>query len=190
MRASTKRIYSFLLALLFLIASFFVYAVFLKPEYKKVNMLRGTLQSKKSVLDTQGKIALKVKELLAQYQGVANLQDTISLALPSSEDLSVLYNQLYAISADSNMFLKNIAVSAGALKVSQNAITQGPFKTGTVQVAVSLSGSYEDFRNFLNKIETNIRIMDTYTFSITPALGKSQNQFDFNVVILTYYQTS
>jgi hypothetical protein len=51
-------------------------------------------------------------------------------------------------------------------------------------------GSYSNFRNFLDKVETNIRIMDIKSVTVEE-LGKSnQDQYLFTVTVATYFQTS
>ncbi len=193
MRASTQRIYVFLLSLFCFVASFVVYALLLKPAYADLNMLRGILSSKTEALDVHGQIALKVKDLIANYKGVQNLQENISLALPKEQSLATLYNQFYALASDTNLNLKSLSAGAGTLRATSEdrSTSQTPAKVGTVQVTLTLAGTYEAFRNFLEKLETNIRILDVASFTVAAPQGQSRsaNSFDFTAIVVAYYQS-
>mgnify|MGYP001591355304 FL=1 len=174
-------------------ASFVVYALLIKPAYADLNILRGILSSKTEALEVHGQIALKVKDLIANYKGVQNLQENISLALPREQSLAALYNQFYALASDTNLTLKALSAGAGTLRATaeDKSASKTPAKIGTVQVSLTLSGTYESFRNFLEKLETNIRILDVASFAIAlpQVQSRSANSFDFNVVVVAYYQS-
>ena len=56
-----------------------------------------------------------------------------------------------------------------------------------IQINLRLAGTYESFKAFLERIETNIRVMDLVRLSIVP--GKSGTTYSYDVVVHTYYQS-
>ena len=69
---------------------------------------------------------------------------------------------------------------------------------GSFSFRLAASGSYENFKNFLSEIETNIRIFDVKTVALQPAgvaaqtgakAASSQDAFNYTITVATYYQT-
>ncbi len=118
------------------------------------------------------------------------------------------------IAENDNVSITSVAIGNPVINVSKAASANdagsaaqavkplGSFTLGLVGLA-----SYEDLKNFLSQIETNIRIFDVQSLSMSPvpvvavlpvggASGKnasstapvSHDLFNYNVVIKTYYQ--
>ena len=76
-----------------------------------------------------------------------------------------------------------VAQNAGGV---QSAAVIRPIGNMTFQVRVI--GTYGDFQNFLQNLETNIRIFDVRSISIDPLAKPNQDFYGFDLAIITYYQ--
>jgi Tfp pilus assembly protein PilO len=170
-------------------ASFFTLTIFIRPAYGEINALRGDLSSKQETYENQQKIIDEVTVLLQKYESVSNLKDKISLVVPSSEDYATLVNQLGSLARLSNLFLESIQMNPVPQKTSTvsgaGALSLPTLRT--LQVNMRLIGSYESLKDFLDKVETNIRIMDPAKISITP--GVSTGIMTYELIVNTYYQS-
>lgn len=169
MRASTKRLYSFLFSAVFFIGSFAAYASLLAPEYRAVNALRGELATKTEFLEKEERIVEQVQQLFSQYQGVQALEQTISLALPKDEGTAQLVNQMLTIARNAGIVVESFSLGSGPLKVNTKpgAKSVAP-KIAAVTIAIDATGAYEAFKVFLQAIETNIRVMDVGNVKVVP----------------------
>ena len=169
MRASTKRLYSFLFSAVFFIGSFVAYASLLAPEYRAVNALRCELATKTEFLEKEELIVEQVQSLLSQYQGVQALEQTISLALPRDEGTAQLVNQMLTIARNAGITVESFSLAPGSLKINvkPGAKSVAP-KIAAVNIMIDAAGTYEAFKVFLQAIETNIRVMDMGNVKIIP----------------------
>ncbi len=186
MKAASKRFFELMGSLVLFTATIFVYSIFLKPSYDEVNILRGELAAERQALAEQGVIVEKVKMALAQYQDLAHIADTISLVLPVKEAYPTLMNQLDTMSKNAGIFLESVNINQLTASLKPAGASQSPAPT-TLQLTMNLIGPYASFRDFLSKIETNVRLMDVVRFSITPA-AVGQN-YNYNLLLNTYYQS-
>lgn len=184
--ASAKRAFSLLTSTIFIIGSFVVYGVFIKPAYKEAAVLRGTMFAKQSLFEEKQEAVSKVESLIKEYQGAGRLQDVISLSLPQSEDIASVFNQLQAIAVTNGLAVEVFQVQVLSLRpLSEHSLAR---PLGTVRLSLRMVGSYESFKNFIAGLETNIRVMDTVSVKIEP-VSFGSNVFAYAVVADTYYQS-
>lgn len=132
--------------------------------------------------------------------------------MPSGPNVAGALAQLYGIAADNGLVIQNIVISPPIVQLqskgqvlqaqvdavnSGSALTSSQIKKpmGTLSLQITASGSYENFKNFLSQLETNIRIFDVTGVSITPPLsgisgarGVSATSLTYSVSVITYYQ--
>jgi Tfp pilus assembly protein PilO len=189
-RATSKRTLSLLVSFLMLVGAFYVYGSLLKPEYESINQLRGQLVAKQDFFNQQKQILDNIRDVLTKYQGVAALQDTVSLALPNEQQIPALFAQTSAIARATGITLNSMSLTARPPRDNQPTLGSAQefpvIRIGTIKVDLNLSGSYEAFKNFMRTIETNIRIMDVEQFDIAPSKTREADQF--SVTLNTYYQ--
>ncbi len=192
LKSSSKRILTFFLSLALFVGSFVVYGSLLKPEYERVNRLRGELDSKTAFLAKQEEIVSKVQELLMRYEGAKTLQETISFALPANEATAPLFNQVFAIVGNlsrggpftlQSFSLGSAPVRAGAAPGRGGRLS----KIGTHTINLKAEGSYEALKLFLGAVETNVRLMDVTTLRISPS--KAGSFLTYDIAMSSYYQT-
>lgn len=188
MKTTTKRSLSLLGSILFLIAALVIYANFIRSAYIEALALRGTLNAKTNLLTNQKTIIAQVQGLIAQYQGTSKLQDTISLALPNGEEVAPIFQQINAIAKGNGLSIQTFNLNLLALKPAPVKLSFVR-NLGTIQVTLKLFGPYQNIKNFLKGLETNVRVMDLVDLRIENAgSGKNESLHNYTVVFDTYYQ--
>ena len=188
MRPATRRTFSLLLSLGVLIVAVVVHVLFVRPVYDEVVELRSSLKAKDNFYQEQGQAITRVNDLIAQYQGAGQLQQTVSMSFPVSEDLSSIFNQLRTLAEINGLSIKIFGVKPLALQpLSERSLVKN---VGTLQLSLKVLGPYESFKNFLQGVETNIRIMDTQQITIEQAGESGSNFYSYTLSIDTYYQGS
>jgi len=193
-------------SLIFLAAALFVYLYFIEPAYQDEQVMKSKQISQQSFLDNESSVIKHVKNLIDTYHGQLQIQEAVSMALPSEEDEAGALAQVYGLIQESGLQLQAVSVADNVSVVqSQSAGAANNFETklqkslSSVVIQLKTSGSYEEFKGFLSKLETNIRIFDLKTLNIQSALLTQQNKaaqvatttqdfYSFDLSIATYYQ--
>jgi len=189
------------MAFAFVVLALVIYFEFISPAYSDAQNLKAKLQSEQSFLTSEKDTIGKVQQLIASYQSEQQVQDAVSSALPTEEDLPEAIVQVYGLLQQSVLSLQAISVSVQGVQ-NTPASTGGTDNTaislqkpvGTVTLSFKFSGGYENLKNFLSLLETNIRILDLKSLSIGPtslvdAKGKPlPGVYDFNASAIAYFQ--
>jgi len=178
--------FSLLMSAVFIIGALIVFSSFIKPIYQTINEKRSDVNSKEKVLaDTQNTID-QVQNLLANYKNLEQLQKDISLSLPQDQSIASALYQLSALALNNGLDIDSINVSEPSIisASEDNSLLKG---IGTINFALKAVGNYEALGNFLDKIETNIRVFDLATLKIEKVSEKSSNTFNFNIGVDTYH---
>src|SRR3989344_3211047 len=188
MRASTKRILSIGISGILFIAALVVYANLIRPATVLVGQKRSELYSKESAFENQKLAVQKVKELISKLQGVAELQRTVSLVMPSRPDITQVLNQLQAITNTYQTNLKSFTIRTLPFEGNSKALVK---RIGTLELDVTVTGSYDSVKNFLRAMEANVRVFNVKRFRVSPAGGSQggvQDFFTAQVTFQAYYQ--
>ena len=105
------------------------------------------------------------------------------MILPSKFDAAYVSGQISGLAEQNGLILQALNIKQLAIKPAKMKFAKG---LGILKVDAKLSGSYENFKTFLNGIETNIMISDINNFKIENQAG-AQNLI-FTVSINAYYQ--
>lgn len=189
MKGSGTKLFSLLIAIAVFIAAVFVYSTFVAPEYERINLLRGEVAAKQRTLDDQRTIVDKVALLLARYQSIPKLGEVISVAIPAEEDVASAFQQLQTIAAASGVSMQQFSANTGIGLDTVQPDNYAVRSIGTAQMSVYLSGSYENFKTFVETVERNMRIMDIVEMKVQSVGRTAPNTFLFNLTINTYYQS-
>ena len=82
--------------------------------------------------------------------------------------------------------IKNIAPAASGKSPAQSKKLAKPY--GTIRIQTQFSGSYENLKRFLEKLETSLRIFDVENITFAP-LDRGKDNFSYNMTVVTYYQS-
>jgi len=196
MNKSSKRLISMMVALLFIVGAFIFYFDFISPAYQDMEALKGKLVSEQNLLAQESTMVKQVQKNINSYNNATQAQSLISQFLPSTQDISGAVTQIYGIAGINNMSIQSISISPASIipptvSNSSSSVNIKPF--GSITFSFSVSGSYESIKSFIYDIETNMRIFDIKSLSISPAQsaqGSSapKDLFTCNLSIQTYYQ--
>ncbi|MEK7520620.1 MAG: type 4a pilus biogenesis protein PilO [Patescibacteria group bacterium] len=190
MKASSKRILSILASGFFFIMAVVIYALFIRPEYDNVQRLRSEVASRAQAVEQQKDVVKQIQRLLQEYQGVARLQETLSLALPQESGVAEALNQLNGAAQIGGLAIQSAGVQSLAIRPSSAPIKSAK-GIGTLRFNAKISGDYDQIKRFLQMLETNIRLMDVKSLKIESGVDptqKSVQKYLYNITVDAYYQ--
>ncbi len=186
MKASTKRILSMGFAALFFIAVLVVYSNFIRPELVKIEKQRALVISKETLFLNQQTAVEQVQKLINQFQGIAQLQEVVSLAMPREENVTAILNQLQAIAKNAQVTVVSFSVSPLPFEPTKQPLAK---RLGTLELNLILQGPYDAIKNFLRFLETNVRVVNIENFRISPASSSgSSDSYILTIKAEAYYQ--
>ncbi|MGB9848055.1 MAG: hypothetical protein ACPLKV_02530 [Minisyncoccia bacterium] len=172
------------------------------PALLKVLDLNDALKIVKEEYAKQSKSLQLAKEIINQYKNSSNINQMVSLTLPKTDELFNVLAQLDKISNESGILIQSITVktpsssstssspsSSNVSSASQKASLINPVQS--ISMELSMVGTYESFKTWLNAIETNIRLMDITSINIAGVATSektSSNFFNLRVTLNVYYQ--
>jgi len=188
----------------FFVGSFVAYFQFIQPEYKETEKLKSKQLSLESFFENEKKAVDKVKQLINAYNTKnEKIQQIASLVLPMEPDVPGAVAQLYGLSQNNNLAFTAVSVSVSGLSKAAPSVGLRPENLksalqrplGTLVLSTSLSGSYDDFKIFLSQLQTNIRIFDLKSLTVSPVVKSSKDKsqeiekYQFSITVSTYYQS-
>jgi Tfp pilus assembly protein PilO len=200
MRASTKRILSAMLSLLFIFSAFVIVAMLIKPAYEETQKLKADALSRENALNNQKVLVDQFKKLLSQYDSQEKVQENLSLILPQNPAIGEALTQINGLLDLNHLNVLSFNINKPLLQSYSSSninstSTQVIKPLGTIDINFKVVGNYSDFKNFLNQLETNIRIFNIKTLNISPVIivsgdkNQSQNKtLSYDISITTYYQ--
>jgi len=200
MRASTKRILSAALSLIFIFLAFVVFAMLIKPSYEETQKLRADVLSRQNFIQNQKSLTEQFKKLVSQYDSQEKAQENISLILPQNPATGEALTQINGLLDLNHLNVLSFNINRPLLQSysssnTNSTSTQVIKPLGTIDINFKVVGNYSDFKNFLNQLETNIRIFNVKTLNISPVIiasgDKNQIQnktLSYDISITTYYQ--
>lgn len=193
MKSSTKRILSIMLAGLFFIAALVVYGNFIKPKMAEVNKKRAIVFSKENFLKNQQASVAQIQSLIGQMQNTEKVKTSIALAMPGGTDVTQALNQLNAIARDNQVEFLSFSIGQGSIqsKPSSELLVR---RVVELDVKISVLGSYENVKGFLEGVETNVRVSNVKKVSLTPLIKTGVGSaggsgiYSMNIDFKIYYQ--
>jgi len=202
MKESEKRTISIIIILALFIGAAIVFFTMTWPMFDQVLKDNKNLALAKAEYQKQAEAVRLAKTIVDQYKNLTDVNQMISLTMPRSEELYNAIVQLNKISEDSGLSIQSIALqkissATTASSKTSSASSQSLLKSPQqVALTLSLNGTYESFKTWLEAVETNIRLMDITNISFsgvktTPTergSGAGFNFFNFSVALNLYYQ--
>ncbi|MEK7212729.1 MAG: type 4a pilus biogenesis protein PilO [Patescibacteria group bacterium] len=196
MKQSAKRLISSVTALLLIVAAFVSFFNLVKPAYSEVFKLRGEETSLEGLKKSQGEIVLKIQKLIATYNDADEARETVSRVLPATPSLAEALAQVNGLALNNTLTPQFISVSSinVPVQVEGEKKSVGAMIRPIVPVVfqIKLTGSYGDFKKFLDNIQTNVRLFDIGNLTVQPinTQGKvSRDLYSYDLSVVTYYQS-
>ena len=193
MRISTKRILSIGISLLLFIGVVVVYFQFIVPKAKELSKRRAEVFSKQAVYTSQKEAVDQVQKLIADIRMLEDVRKSVGFAMPIGPDTIGALRQIDAISKSSNAVITglNFRILPPASQSSRVKKVSILKPMGVVNVTVSVRGSYENLKRFLELLEKNIRVANIKSYRFTPGMAKDTGINDsMEVNVDVYYQGS
>jgi Tfp pilus assembly protein PilO len=204
MKQNTKRLYSMMIALAFLVVALIVYFDMLTPAYTDLQAAKGNEISEQALLDNEKQVVTQIQTLLATYQTQSGDQQEINAALPVGPNLAGALAQLYGIGSADNIAIQGVGISTQLTTAA--ALTEGGVAgaaatgqitkpVGSITFTLTVAGSYESIKSFISDLETNMRFFDVGQVSLQPVSSGSSKSggtdlFTASLSVVTYYQSS
>jgi Tfp pilus assembly protein PilO len=184
MTPALRRLIGVAISLALFIGSAVIFFSLILPVSGEIQDLRGEQEALKSAFQEESATLETVKRLFEQYGGVANLQDTLSLALPTEKDVPSIINQLQGIAKTRGVIMDSLDLQLLPIRAVSEESAIRP--VGVIRIEVNVQGSYEAIKDYIDAIETNVRVMDVQTVLVEG--GTEGEVLSYNLIIYSYYQ--
>jgi len=153
------------------------------PMVQNVLNINKDINVQQNLFDEKSEFIQTVKKLAEKYTGNEGVFKQLDFILPDNQDEPNLIVQLETIANNSGIVLSNIAI------VEEKKEEGKTSDYGTANINLKLSGSYESFKSFLETVENNLRLIDIDSIDFNAQIKEGMvANFDFNVILKTYYQ--
>ncbi|MCX7589559.1 MAG: hypothetical protein N2Z85_01300 [Patescibacteria group bacterium] len=196
MNQSSKRILSAGLSLLFLFLALLIFIYFVKPAYNETQSLRLEALKKTDFINNQKALIDQFQKINQDYLNQIQSQEIFSLMLPPSPSVAEALIQISGLLKNNN--LKFLSANVGRpliLSANQTSSDSSIKPIGTFDVNIKISGDYINFKNFLEQLETNIRLSNIKTINLSQISVSDQNMKNqqksliYDLSIGFYYQS-
>ncbi len=145
------------------------------PQHQEFFQLRGELKQKVETVKEKSRYINELREADKRLEEYTESISKIEAALPSMDSQPAVFDFFQRITQQNGLILENISTG------------QGPQSSSSVmEVNLSLSGSYTSFKNFLNEIHANERMIELSLMSFSSGAGLN-GLFDFDVRLTGNY---
>lgn len=143
----------------------------ISPAYQKVKADRVEYITALNTYQTQKALQENINEINSKTKSLRTELDKLAVALPAEEESETILVQLENIATDASMKLLAISPQPTSdLEVKDDSV---PYQH--LDVMIQLSGTYAQFKTFLEKIEKNLRIIDIQSINMNPSLSSTQS---------------
>ncbi len=180
-----------ILSTAFLIAAIGIFVVYTKPAYDTVQTQAAETASYDAALTKAAQLQQLKQGLLSRYNAFnANDVARLQKLLPDHVDNVALVLDLDSLASHYGLGLANVTVSQPKSEQATTVIgsTSGQ-KYDSLTLAFVTHGTYDQFRSFINDLETSLRIVDLEDLSITggdQSLGGIPT-YDYKITLRTYW---
>ena len=147
-------------------------------NYSQSQAQAQVLQSKNSQLS---KAVSSTDNFLVNYLKRQADAQSLNLALPAhSSDMSNFVSNLGQLAQQSGVVLAGFQINpvAGSNKIADNAIQ-------AVSIALPASGTYSSLKDFILRLESNLRLIDITHIGLT---ASENGILQYRISFMTYYQ--
>ena len=159
---------------------------YINPHYQTMNTLIATSSAYDDAIKTVDQVVAKKDQLRSQYQSFSD-SDTSRLmkVMPDSTDNIKLIIDVNNIAARSGSKIKDIKVASVDSQAQKQNVSAPTTAYGTVGMNFGVSLSYDQFRNLLSNLESNLRLTDIQSIDFKPS--DTSSTYDFSVALSTYW---
>ncbi len=187
-----------ILPIILILSSLGIFFGYVDPNYKgtstptnptdystySIDALQSQLANYQDVAKSSVSIVSQENNLVQKENTIStDDQDRLSKMLPPNIDNIRLIIEISQIAQGRNLIAKNITI--GNSTASGNANAAGTANAyGTVSLSFTVNASYSNFINFLQDLESNLRLVDITNITFN---ANDTGFYDFNVTLNTYW---
>lgn len=175
-------------------ASYLILAVaigysFVMPTYGDIKLLNEQNKKYEESMDSISLIDNKIAELTTRINNLdPEVKEKIDIMLPSSFDFVKLVSDIDVVARQNGITINNIRAQEKNMNPNTaegGALVAENYNSATI--GFSFVSNYNNFLNFINELETSLRIMDVRSVQIKSATGSI---YEFSVLYETYWLPS
>lgn len=157
-----------------------LFMVYTDPTYENIKVLRAEEKQFDDAIEKSMELIDIRNSLLGKYNGFSKADlDRVEKLLPDNIDNVRLILDLDGIARSHGVALRNV-------EVGQTATTDGQADPlGHVTLTFSVSSPYNTFQEFLQDLESSLRLVDVKTISFEA--GDDGDVYTYNVILETYW---
>ena len=187
-----KSYYPFIILVGSVIIVFLALVFLMKPVFEDIKSKDKIIASKRSASNTLKENLDKLKDLSSQEKEWKEKADLVLAALPENPDKGRLFMELESLASNSGLYVSSIreedtSQNTGTLSVQSQASESTPLPSGASELkyTLTLSGSYDSFKNFLTYSKKALRILRISNIDIK---SKEDGSLDIQVTLSAFYK--
>jgi Tfp pilus assembly protein PilO len=185
-KESTKRLAVSMGSLVLIALSLYVYSSLISPQLSELQELRGKRQATLAALSDYETAIQEKNRVISRYQSVEPLQSVFDEVVPPDQSIPSLLNQLYGLAKLNNIFVDSVEFQEMPLQTTTSRSLVKPY--GTIQANIKCASDYESMKAYLAAIETNVRLMNVRTVTVTEGFGDNPT-LSYTIAVEAYYIT-
>lgn len=167
-------------------ASVVVFTSLIRPEFDLIQQTRGRRAAGLQALERARTVGQVIGNLRTAYESMTEFQQSVSNSLPNGEAVPLFLNQIQGLAGLNKLALNSISFQPQTVEPSADKIV---WPTKTIRVTIQAEGRYQNLKEFLRDVETNIRLTDVRSLKLRSVQSRP-DIFTFDAVVDTYYQTA
>ncbi len=153
--------------------------VLVVPTYQNLNILDAEALEKETTLEFQTSYFEELQNIEDRLENTETLFDKIKSAIPEGNDLPNLMNYFQNSASRSGMMIRSMSPSLVSSDQER--------RIKSSRVNMTLTGSYEDFKRFIDIIEKSSRLIEVEKISFQSPV-EDDEPFQFNISTKVYYR--
>lgn len=164
------------LSIIFLIFIVFIGYFLVWPEYQKMTVIQSDIEGLNMRISQTEEYLDSLKSLKNKLESYKEELAMIDVILPKEFYLSHLFYGIQEMVREHNLTLDSINGNYGRFEKSSDI--------QKIRLSLGVSGSYEDFKSFLDALQRSRRFFSIEKISITPT---QEGPFHFSLEINTFF---
>lgn len=172
-----------------------VYFMYTQPTYSGVKVLKSEIAQYNQALDKAAELKLLKESLLSRFNSFDPVAvESLHKLLPDHVDNVRLVLDIDSLGARYNMPVQNVSISSPSSETDEKkqtaigSITSGKQKFDTLTVKFSTRTTYENFVQFLEALQSSLRLVDLVALTISPQGAQGgERVYAYDITIKTYW---
>ncbi len=182
-----KYIYATTMGIILVLAVILLSLFVIKPLYGSAKKVTTDVKDKQEELQKLEEKKVKLEGLKDREEELKAQSEKISDALPQTKDVGRLFIQINDTATGSSGSVKSVNEGSGGVDVAASPAPTEQQAVGSIQrttYSVPIDfGTYFDWKNFVGKVETALRLVSIGDFSVRASEAGAINS---NITITTY----